>query len=69
MKVTVYITAYNYGEFIVQAIDSVFSQTFKNWELIVINDGSIDSSIVEQVVEELVYFDCMIVYYFPLYQH
>ena len=27
-------------------------------------DGSIDSSIVEQVVEDLVYFDCMIVYFF-----
>ena len=42
--VTVYILAYNYEKFIDKAIKSVFSQTYKNWELIIINDGSTDKS-------------------------
>jgi glycosyltransferase involved in cell wall biosynthesis len=43
-KVTVYITAYNYGQFVDQAIESIFKQEFKDWELIIINDGSTDNT-------------------------
>ena len=42
--VTVYITNYNYGVFISQAIESVSGQTFKDFELIIIDDGSTDES-------------------------
>lgn len=42
--VTVYVTSYNYEEYIRQAIESVLSQTYKNYELIVIDDGSTDGS-------------------------
>lgn len=42
--VTIYITNYNYGEYCEQAIDSVIHQTYKNYELIVIDDGSKDNS-------------------------
>lgn len=42
--VTVYITNYNYGIYIKQSIDSVLQQTFKNFELIIIDDGSTDDS-------------------------
>ncbi len=44
MKITVYITNYNYGRFIEQAIDSVLNQTEKDFEIIIIDDGSIDNS-------------------------
>jgi len=36
--------AYNAADTIVQAIDSVVDQTYPDWELIVVNDGSSDST-------------------------
>ena len=42
--ITVYITNYNYGKFVKKAINSVLKQTFKNFELIIIDDGSKDKS-------------------------
>ena len=42
--ITVYITNYNYGKFVKKAIDSVLNQTFKDFELIIIDDGSKDKS-------------------------
>jgi CMP-N-acetylneuraminic acid synthetase len=43
-KVTVYIPTHNYGRFLKRAIDSVIDQTFIDWELIVIDDGSTDET-------------------------
>lgn len=36
--------AYNYAEYIKQAVQSVLSQTMADWELIIINDGSTDNT-------------------------
>lgn len=42
--VTVYITNYNYGKYVKQAIESVLGQTMPDFELIIIDDGSMDDS-------------------------
>ena len=42
--VTVYVTNYNYGHYIRLALDSLYGQTFCNFEIIIIDDGSTDGS-------------------------
>lgn len=42
--ITVYITNYNYQDFIKQAIESVLYQSFQDYELLIIDDGSTDNS-------------------------
>ena len=42
--VTIYITNFNYGPYIEDAVNSVLDQTYKNIELIIIDDGSTDNS-------------------------
>jgi glycosyltransferase involved in cell wall biosynthesis len=41
---TVVMAAYNAEQYISSAIQSVIDQTYSNWELIVVNDGSIDKT-------------------------
>ena len=42
--VTVYITNYNYADYIEKAINSVLEQSFQDFEIIIIDDGSTDNS-------------------------
>lgn len=44
MSVTVLMTTYNCGEYISQAIKSVLNQTYKDFELLIIDDGSTDDT-------------------------
>ncbi len=43
--ISVYITNYNYGKYLEQSIKSVLNQTTKDFELIIIDDGSTDNSL------------------------
>jgi len=51
--VSVYVVNHNYGNYLPQALESVFAQTFTDYEILLIDDGSTDGSqkIVEQYVE------------------
>jgi glycosyltransferase involved in cell wall biosynthesis len=42
--VTVFMAVYNTGDYLKLAIDSVLQQTYSHFELIIVNDGSTDSS-------------------------
>jgi len=43
--VTVIIPAYNHEDFVVEAIASVFAQSLKDFELLIVDDGSTDSTL------------------------
>ncbi|HDX9579582.1 TPA: glycosyltransferase family 2 protein [Bacillus pseudomycoides] len=43
--VTVLIPSYNPGNYLRQAVDSVFKQSYKNWKLIIVDDASTDNSL------------------------
>ena len=45
-KISVIIPNYNYARFLNQSINSVLNQTFPDIELIVVNNGSTDDSLV-----------------------
>jgi O-antigen/teichoic acid export membrane protein/GT2 family glycosyltransferase len=59
--VSVIMPAYRVAEFIGMAIDSVLAQTFTNYEIIVVNDGSPDSAELEMALsayrERIVYIE------------
>ncbi len=42
--VSVVMALFNAEEFVAEAIDSVFAQTYEHWELLVVDDGSSDST-------------------------
>jgi glycosyltransferase involved in cell wall biosynthesis len=43
-EITIIIPTYNRADFLGQAVDSVLAQTYKNWELLIIDDASTDST-------------------------
>jgi glycosyltransferase involved in cell wall biosynthesis len=58
--VTVIMPVFNGAQYVAEAIDSIISQTYSNWELIIINDGRTDKS--EEVIKR--YSDNRIQYHY-----
>jgi glycosyltransferase involved in cell wall biosynthesis len=50
-EVTVIIPCHNYGKYLNECVQSVLCQSFRAWEIIIINDGSTDAT--HEVVQEL----------------
>lgn len=58
VNVSVIIPTYNYVEFICDSIESVINQTYKDFEIIVVDDGSTDntSEVVKKYKDKISYF-------------
>jgi glycosyltransferase involved in cell wall biosynthesis len=61
-KVSIIIPAYNGEKFLPRSIGSVLAQTFADWELIIVDDGSTDGT--KKVIEDFVKKDPRISYYY-----
>src|SRR5215207_5446450 len=49
-RVSVIIPAFNVASFVKETLDSVFAQTYNNFEVILVNDGSRDSAELESAL-------------------
>ncbi len=58
--VSVVIPCYNQAEYLPETLDSLLTQTYQNWEAIIVNDGSLDNT--EQVANAYVNKDSRIKY-------
>ncbi len=59
--VSINLCCYNSEEFLEETLQSIFAQTYKDWELIIINDGSTDST--ESIIKEYISQGYPIVYH------
>lgn len=57
--VSIIIPAYNVAPFIVETLESVFAQTYRDFEVILINDGSTDDTAeqIKQFLDRIVYLE------------
>lgn len=45
MKISVIVPVYNSEKYVGRCVDSIIAQTYQNWELILVDDGSTDNSL------------------------
>ena len=57
--VSIIVPAYNVAPFMPETLNSVFAQTFRDFEVIVVNDGSPDTLELEEMIET---YRCRIIY-------
>lgn len=43
--ISVLVTSYNYEQYLAQTLDSILAQTYKNYEVVIVDDGSKDNSV------------------------
>lgn len=58
-KISIVMPVYNKEKYIARGIHSILVQTFKDWELIIIDDGSTDGSLNQcknSEIQEFKYF-------------
>lgn len=60
--VSVIVPCFNYAHFLGEALDSVFAQTYTNWECIIVSDGSPDNT--EEVAMNYCKKDCRFKYFY-----
>ncbi|SOD19853.1 glycosyltransferase family 2 protein [Pedobacter xixiisoli] len=58
--ISVIIPTHNYGHLITETINCLFDQTFKDWEAIIVDDGSTDGT--KDIVEKLISLDSRLSY-------
>lgn len=63
MKISIILASYNYAQYIQEAIESVIAQSYPDWELIIVDDGSSDNSV------EIIKFYCEKDDRIKLFQH
>ncbi len=61
-KVSINLCCYNSEKYLRETVESIVTQTYKDWELIIINDGSSDST--EAIIYEYIKQGYLIIYYY-----
>lgn len=61
-KVSIIVPCYNQAQYLDEALQSVFDQIYKNWECIIVNDGSPDNT--EEIAKKWVLKDERFHYFF-----
>ena len=59
-KISVLTTVHNSEKYLTETIDSVLNQTFKDFEYIIVNDGSTDKT--EEIIKNFMKKDKRIIY-------
>ena len=58
--ISVIVPCYNQGEFLIESVQSIKTQTYQDWECIIVNDGSTDDT--DRIARELMKSDSRIKY-------